>query len=295
MTAFIDRFRRVCGSAALGWLLIANCSVFFLLWIVVMVGNYFGVDGNFTIRWFCVSSSSSLAVSHIWTALTYMMVHYDFLHLLFNILWLFWFGKILVTVCADCRLPVFYLGGGIAGAVLYVAVNALFPGVSSPGGYLCGASASVLSIMAGAAFFAPDMRLYLFIFGEVRLKWVAIGCILLTFAGIGGGNAGGQAAHVGGVVFGILYALVCRVSSSSGESCHEPRAGKGAAVKDVTPPRRRNVMRDGNAVARAVSGKLSDANRLDALLDKIRLSGYSSLTENERKELNALSQRLQND
>lgn len=62
------------------------------------------------------------------------------------------------------------------------------------------ASASVLAVIAASAIRTPDLRLYLFLIGEVKLKWVALGCIVLTFAGVGGGNAGGQAAHVGGVL-----------------------------------------------------------------------------------------------
>lgn len=297
MAAFIDKFRRVCVSPYLTWLLLVNCIIFLVLWIVVMVGNYLGLPGNFTMQWLCISSTPSVIVSHFWTTVTYMVIHYDFLHLLFNMLWLFWFGRIFVYVFDGQHLLAIYVGGGLLGSMLYLLVQQLFPQLSPTGSYLCGASASVLAIIAAAALSMPDLPLRLFLFGKVKLKWVAVGCILLTFAGIGGGNVGGQAAHLGGVSYGLLFALVIRGGHDPVEKI-APAAQKIRRKVTLTVtslPRHTNVVRDGNAVAKAAEGRLSDANRLDSLLDKIRLSGYSSLTDSERKELNALSQRLQNE
>lgn len=293
MTASIDKFKRVCGSAVLAWLLIINSFMFLFLWITVMIGNHFGVPGNFTMQWLCVSSSVPAALSHAWTALSYMVTHYDFLHLLFNMLWLFWFGRVLMTTLSDRHLLWLYIGGGIAGALLYIGVQAVYAGLSPEGTYLCGASASVLAVMSAAAMRTPDLRLYLIIFGEVKLKWIAVGCILLTLAGVGGGNTGAQAAHVGGVLYGVAFVYVLKKGFDPSKEVEGVKVRRKAVLKVMNAPlRRNNVVRDGHAVAKAASGKLSDANRLDALLDKIRLSGYSSLTDTERKELNALSQRL---
>lgn len=289
MTAFIDRFRRICDSRILPVLISVNCIIFIVLWLTVRIGNYGGNAGNFTMQWLCVSSSVQIAVSHPWTILTYMFVHYDFLHLLFNMLWLFWFGRLLMTTLTDRHLLWLYIGGGITGAVFYIVLQVLAPGMSVSGAYLCGASASVLAIMTAAALRTPDMRLYLFLFGEVKMKWVALGCIILTFVGVGGGNTGGQAAHVGGVVYGLLSILALKKGYDITRLSKTPKSKHNYKTDG---PVRTGVVRDGNAVANAVSGKLSDTARLDELLDKIRLSGYSSLTESEKKELNALSQRL---
>ncbi len=294
MGAFIDKFQRVCESRVLAWMIIVNCAVFLILWLTVMIGNSCGIPGNFTMQWFCVSSSVPMALRHAWTALTYMVTQYDFLHLLFNVLWLFWFGRVLMTSLSDRHLLWLYIGGGITGAILYVGVRAAIPELSPEDSYLCGASASVLALIAAAAIRTPDLRLYLLIFGEVKFKWIAVGCILLTFAGIGGGNAGGQAAHVGGLLFGAAFAYALKKGFDPVKKKEEVVAVRRKAILNVSEliKPRTEVVRDGHAVAKAVSGKLADANRLDVLLDKIRLSGYTSLTDTERKELNALSQRL---
>lgn len=293
MGVFIDKFQRVCDSRVLAWMLIVNCAVFLILWVVVIIGNALGVSGNFTMQWLCVSSSVPVALRHAWTGLTYMVTHYDFLHFLFNMLWLFWFGRVLMTSLTDRHLLWLYIGGGLTGALLYVAAQSVFPGLSSEGTYLCGASASVLAVIASAAIRTPDLRLYLLVFGEVKFKWVAIGCVLLTFAGIGGGNAGGQAAHVGGLLFGVAFALALKKGFDPAKKVEEIKVRRREILNVADIMRQKSdVVRDGHAMAKAVSGKLADANRLDALLDKIRLSGYTSLTDTERKELNALSQRL---
>ena len=127
--------------------------------------------------------------------------------------------------------------------------------------------------------------------GSVKLKWITIGCIVLTFLGLGGGNPGSQAAHIGGVVFGFAFPFMIRrkafVKTASKVRVAMPKV-KETAVRTV----RLNVRRDGAAVATAAGQRLSDSRRLDMLLDKIRISGYASLTAGERNELNELSQRI---
>lgn len=279
MAAFIDSFRRACGSATLAALIAVNVFVFVAVWIAVAAGNRMGIPGNFSMQWLCVASAPESSLTRPWTVLTYMVTHYSFLHLLFNMLWLFWFGRILQTVLTGRHLLWLYIGGGLAGALLFIGVQAMASPASSA--YLCGASASVLAVMTAAAIRTPDLRLYLFLFGEVKLKWIAAGCIALTFLGVGGGNPGGQAAHVGGVVFGAIFAFLLKRG-----------VDVSARIRLKVPRPRKPRPRDAEALARAAAGRLSDTSRLDALLDKIRLSGYSSLTQAERRELNALSRKL---
>lgn len=298
--AFID-FQRFCGSRALAWLLTVNVGLFLILWVAILIGDALGMSGNFTMQWMCVPSQPSLILLRPWTMLTYMVTQYDFLHLLFNMLWLFWFGRMLLTTLSDRHLLWLYIGGGLLGAIFYAAANALWP-IAAGSSYLCGSSASVLAVMTASALRTPDLRVSLFLFGEVKLKWVAIACIALTFVGVGGGNAGGQAAHVAGVVFAIAFVMAVRkgfdpASKFQASLSRRSASPSSAAISAHAAPQaasrpRRNVKRDGNAVAKAAAGRLNDAERLDLLLDKIRISGYASLTTTEKKELNALSQRI---
>ena len=232
--------------------------------------------------------------SRCWTLLTYMVTQYDVIHLLFNLLWLFWFGNILPEWVTERRRLILYVGGGLAGAVTYVICNLLFPALAAPGSALCGASAAVLSMMAAAGILGGDRKVYLILIGPVAAKWVCLGCIILAFFGFGGGSAAAQSAHIGGVAFGLVYALILKGAPRRQESWSNTQTYNPYPGREHQPKRRIrvNVRRDGKAVADTMAGRLSDTERLDQLLDKIRLSGYASLTLGERNELNAISRRL---
>lgn len=272
---FIERFRTLCGgSRALAWLLTVTAGSALLLWIVGLAAGLTGHAGDGPGLWLGVPSDITLLPSRPWTLLTYMLVHTNPLHLLFNLLWLYWFGRMLADVASDRQMLWIFVGSGVAGGMLY-SVSSAFGGYT--GAYLAGDSAAVLGVMAATALLMPSRRIGLFLIGEVKLKWVALACILLTLLGSGGGVAP-QAAHIGGALAGGIWALV--------------RKGY------IRPPQtrtRRNRGRKVNAKAtiRAINRSISDSERLDQLLDKIRVSGYESLSAREKAELNHISSRIE--
>lgn len=274
-TVSFEKFSRLCGSRVVAALILLNTAV----WAIVALSGAlpFGMlpDENLFHRLLALPSSWQSALLHPWTLLTYMVTQFSLLHLLFNMLWLFWFGRLALTLLSERQLLWLYIGGGITGGMLYV-LTPIILGIPTQGAYLCGSSAAVLAVMAASAVLTPNMRINLFLIGEVKLKWVAAVCIGLSVFGIGG-SAVSQAAHIGGAVFGLLYPLLLR----KGVKISLPRR------KLRLKPRPRN----GAAVARAASN-VSDEGRLDELLDKIRFSGYSSLSEGEKNELTLLSRRI---
>lgn len=280
---FIKSAKRFCGgSSVLLGLISANIIIFILAGALYLLTGHQGNE-NITLPWLCVSSHLNIVITRPWTLLTYMVTQYDFIHLLFNVLWLFWFGIMIPAWVSERKKLLLYAGGGVTGALFYIAVNGLFPSFASTSGYLCGASAAVLSVMTATAILIPDREINLFLIGPVKFKWVALIFIVLTFIGFNGGTGAAQSAHIGGVIFGAIYGLILR----------NPSYGKESSAKPVIRRVNKNIKRDGNAVAKAASERLSDVGRLDELLDKIRLSGYSSLSTGERNELNLLSQRLE--
>ena len=284
MALFIKRFTRYCGSTRLAWLLVINVGVFLALLVATLIFNLSGARGNHTIGWFCVPADPMKFIMVPWTLVTYMFVQYDFWHLLFNVLWLFWFGRLLLTTLSGRHLVFLYLGGGIAGAILYLVFQAIFPAFPPANSYLCGASAAVLAIIVSVGIRTPDMEILLFLFGNVRVKWIALVCVLLTFLGVGGSTGGAQVAHVGGVIFGVTFAMNLKRGKDISAKFKIP-ALKGIKTpkldKKIVSRRERNV----ENARKAIEGRLSDVTRLDQLLDKIRTSGYDSLTLLEKNEL----------
>lgn len=296
MAAFIDKYVGFCGSKVLAALIAINVAVFLIVWSILLTASFLGVTYNFTMPWLCVPASAAFFL-HPWTAITYMVTHFDILHLLFNMLWLYWFGVMLIPTVGEKNFTILYIAGGLAGAFSYIVAALEWPHLAAPGAYLCGASAAVLAIMVAAALIIPDRKIYFFLFGPFKLKWVTLVCIALTFLGFEGGSTGAHTAHLGGLVAGLAIAEYLRSkkswkqTDSSGEKPAEKKC-----MPSFSPVMRKVTLRvkrrDGEAVAKAVSGRLSDTDRLDQLLDKIRISGYSSLSSGERNELNAISSRL---
>jgi hypothetical protein len=139
--------------------------------------------------------------------------------------------------------------------------------------------------MTAAAFRSPDYRLNLLLIGPVRLRWIAIITIVLAVIGTGGGNAGGEVAHIGGVIAGAWFGLMLR----RGRDVTKIFSRMSERRKAKKEQRRIKV----DKVASAMQSRRDDMSRLDELLDKIKQSGYKSLTHKERAELDALSKRLQ--
>ena len=270
----IEKWKRYCdGSATLAWLTLGIV----LVWILVTVLTLIGRLMHFSIpiaEWATLPSYFPLFLTRPWTLITYMAVHFDVLHMLFNVLWLYWFGKIILITLSDRHLLLSFIGGGVAGGLLFLIAAAMGYG----SGWLCGCSAAVIAVMSVAAIRLPDHSINLFLIGEVKLKWVAVACCLLTFLG-GGGN---QAAHIGGVAWGVAMGLMLRNGI-------DPTKWLPTVHRVGTNPK---YERKPDMMVRVLQQRQDDMDRLDSLLDKIKLSGYESLSRKERKELNELSVRL---
>lgn len=271
----MEKWKRYCGgSTLLAWLTLAEAGIWVVVAVLSILGKFLHFNPGIA-EWLTLSSRFGIFLTRPWTLLTYMMVHFDVLHMIFNVLWLYWFGRYLLIAATDRTLALHFFGGGICGGILFVVSAALGWG----GGWLCGCSAAVIAVMCGAAFRHPDMEIGLFLIGNVKLKWVAIVCCLLTFLG-GGGN---QAAHLGGLLWGIGLSVF---------SSHTPYLkdfGKNRKGGGDQPRQRK---RSADRMVKVLADRRSDMERLDEILDKIKISGYDSLSKKERKELNELSQRL---
>src|SRR5688572_24631619 len=166
------------------------------------IRHYFDVT-----HWLAVPSGLPNLLTRPWTLLTYMFLHEDLLHILFNMLWLFWMGSIFLEYLGAKKLFSTYVLGGLSGALLYIVSYNTFPLFSNLGSIpMLGASASVLAITVGIATLLPDYTIRLLFFGNVPLKYLAAGTLALDLLSISSGsNPGGHIAHLGGALFGFFY------------------------------------------------------------------------------------------
>jgi membrane associated rhomboid family serine protease len=224
-------------------------------------------------EWTDLPGSLNKLPTHFWTIFSYMFTHYELLHLVFNMLFLYSIGRIFTDLLGGARLFGIYLMGGIAGGIVFIlSDNLIFSGNSQ----LEGASAGVMAVVVAAAFYKPDYTLHLLLFGEVKLKWLALISFILTTLLNFSDNFGGKAAHLGGAILGMLYGLQMRKSTNFMEgfmNLFRPAKHK----LRVAHKRSHKVNDDFYNTNRSVLRK-----RVDEILDKISRSGYDSLSKEEK-------------
>ena len=108
MAAFIDNFKRYCGAESLAWLIAVNVGIWAFTGIASLICDATGTSSAWTHSMLALSSEPAVALRHPWTAATYMVTQYSLMHMLFNMLWLFWFGRLFLAFFsseADSREP----------------------------------------------------------------------------------------------------------------------------------------------------------------------------------------------
>lgn len=276
-------------------LIYINVAVFVLATVCEVLLQLFNHSLGGWLSWLELPASFSRFVIQPWTLLTYMFMHAGLLHILFNMLWLYWFGTLFLQFFSAKHLRGVYLLGGICGGLLYMAAYNVFPYFQYmiEGSFLLGASASVLAIVAATAYREPNYPIQLFLFGTIRLKYLALIVIGLDLLFITSSNAGGHISHLGGALAGLWFAA----SLNKGRDItawinHALDALTRLFSPRVRKPRMKihyggNRQKDYDYNAR----KKSQSDEIDRILDKLKKSGYESLTADEKKSLFDASKR----
>ena len=266
-------------------LIYINVGLFILIRLLGVLFLLFNIPGIPFLQYLQMPSSPELLRYRPWTVMTYMFTHFDFLHILFNMLWLYWFGGLFLTFFSERQLGGLYLLGGIAGAVLFMLAYNIFPYFQTvaSSSYLMGASASVMAIVFAVSFYRKDLEINLFLIGRIKLIYLALFTFVIDLLAITSDNAGGHIAHIGGALFGIWFAV---------------RIKEG---KDLTGPMNRLLDRIVNLGKRKPKMKVTykraetdyeynarkhrESADIDAILDKLKRSGYESLSADEKRQL----------
>jgi membrane associated rhomboid family serine protease len=277
-------------------LIFINVAVFILINLIGLFSFLFtgaGTQSLGIINWLAVPADLGKLLYRPWTIVSYAFLHYDFLHILFNMLWLYWFGKIFLEFLSSKQLLSVYLLGGISGAVLYILAYNVFPAfaLALPYSYALGASAAVYAVVVAIAAFVPDYSIILMFIGQVRIKYIAIFVVVLDLLSISGGNAGGHIAHLGGALFGFLFAT--QIKSGSDITAWFSNFTNDIASWFKSKPKMR--VTENKFKSKAASDieynqqKAADQEVIDKILEKISKSGYNSLSKKEKEILFKMS------
>ena len=278
--SFSDDLKNVFARSGNGLMriILINVIVFLLINVVGEVIRFSG-GGQSLVYWLALPGNVVLALTHVWTFITYMFLHEGLMHILFNMLWLYWLGKIFVEYVGSKRLVAVYLLGGLCGGVLFTIVSLIFP-LYFYNTFLLGASAGVMAVVIAIAILLPDYTIQLMFLGGVPLKYLALASFILTSILDISQNTGGKISHIGGALFGVVFMLQYKGGRDITKpvvafldwitSLFSGRSKIKVSYRRTTPDDEYNA-----------SQKAKQA-KVDAILDKISKAGYESLTKEEK-------------
>lgn len=265
-------------------LILINFFVFLAILIGRIITLGIGDTPLYTemLSWIALPSSFWELIKKPWTLLTHMFVHEGIWHLAWNMILLYWIGRIFGDLLGDKKVVPLYIAGGLFGALFFLLTAFLSPSI---GGIAYGASAAVTAFVVASAWVAPDYSIRLLLLGDVKLKYIAMAIVLFNFIDISNGtNVGGNIAHLGGAIFGGVYVYLLQ---------------RGVDILDFSrrrsaPPQRKAPQK--KAPMKVVHSiyqqknqnpvdKVDLQDQVDAILDKINASGYDSLTAEEKEIL----------
>ena len=274
-------------------LIIINAIVFVVLVLLYVILSISGQEAIFAIIYdqFSLPPSFAEFITKPWTLFTTFFTHSlsDIFHIVFNMLFLYWFGRIISDFIGSKKLLSIYILGGIAGGVLYLLMYNFIPFFieRQPSG-LVGASSSIYAIMVASATLLPDYELRLFIFGRIKLVWLVSIYVFVSYLGLIGSNAGGEMAHIGGAILGYFYIKQLQ----KGNDWSKPVIKILYWFRDLFKPKpkikvsyRADKSKKEKNSTNVTSGKKPNQDQIDRILDKISESGYESLSKEEKQLL----------
>lgn len=289
-----------------------------IVWVVVIllglplkaINGGFGAS-NPLVDWLAVPSGGIPLLTRPWTVFTYMFLHEDLFHILFNMLFLYFFGQVLVNFLGNKRVIPIYVLGGLMGFLFYffsanLLETSLFGKIGTP---MLGASAGVMAVVMAAATIAPTHTFHLMFIGPVQIRYIAFFFILLDILAIQNAdpNTGGSLAHLGGVFLGwlfisqlkkgtdwsvgfnvqldkfrnLLLTIQDKFKSKPKPASKKRKKGPRMGYKNEEKVKTRQQTRSSSTVEKDIGHQ----EKIDTILDKIKESGYSSLTKEEKEYL----------
>ncbi|HOU68438.1 MAG: rhomboid family intramembrane serine protease [Paludibacteraceae bacterium] len=272
-------------------LIYINLGLFIIVGLGSAILTLFNVSNVWTTI-LMLPSKFSILITRPWSILTYMFLHLNFIHLLFNILTFYWFGNLFMQYYSQKELVGLYITSGILGGVLYMLAYSIFPYFADKYGDLTGASAAVMGIIVAVAVTAPERPIRLMFIGDVKLKWIAIVGIIISLLNVASENAGGNISHIGGALGGYLFVLASRKGKDITAWVNRPinflaNLFNRSPKMKVTYNNRPMTDQEYNY------NKKQEAENIDKILDKIKKSGYESLSKEEKRQLFSASGKRQ--
>jgi len=224
-----------------------------------------------------------------WGLITSIFSHFEFMHFLFNMLFLFFAGQLYEQLFEGKKLLNIYILGGIAGGILEIVAHELFPALSNSQSIVVGASGSIMAIFIAAAMYRPNTKIMLF--GILPIRIIVLAGIYFIYDLLSLGMPDGTAhfAHIGGGIIGIISVktmnkpnnILIRFTRFTDKIFTIFNRDFFKKKNTLNVERGGRPLTDEEFIAR----KKENQAKTDAILDKISKSGYEALSSKEKEFL----------
>lgn len=307
MSSFVDELKREFSKTdnALIKIILINLFVFLFLLVAKVILTLSGAASVYHtfLQYIILPADLSSFAYKPWTLVSHFFAHEELFHILFNMLFFYWFGRLIDEYLGTRRLVALYVLGGLIGGITYIAIYNLVPYFQDvlPTSRLLGASGAAFAVAVGAATLLPNYTFHLIFLGPIRIKYIALFYIILSFAQSIGPNAGGNLAHLGGALFGYFFIVLLKKGSDIGKPVYFIMDTWEGLFKKRPPLRvthRSKSVYQGSVSSSytqttktsRVYNEVPDQDEIDSILDKISKSGYESLSREEKQKLFRASQ-----
>ena len=255
-----------------------------LLLVLSFLFQYHDIDSLIQ-NYLYLPASNILFISRPWTIISYMFIHTDFFHLLFNMIWLYFGSKLFLQYFNGRQFLSVYILGGISGGLFYMLSYNILPAFATKihNSVLIGASASVLAVFIAVSSYSPNYKVLLPLIGNIQLKYIALSLIVLDLVNIEVSNAGGHISHLGGAIFGFLYVGLLKKGVDISVNFYKFIGYFSFSKKNKAKKRYKRNQRFNDDFF--LSKKAEKQKKINLILEKISKSGYESLSRDEKEIL----------
>ncbi len=257
----------ISGLNILEKIIFLNIAIYLAPFLINTILFLFNIKNIDLIKWFTIDADFGQLIFKPWSIITYGFLHGSFSHIFWNMIILYYFGKILNNLFGDKLLKKLYLSGIVVGGLTYVISYNVFPVFRGVESVMIGASAGVMSVLFYLASYSPQMGIRIFFF-DIKIIYIALFLFFYDIIQIPLNNSGGHIAHIGGAIWGYYYCI----SNNKGEDFTQSIFN----IFKTTKKKNTKASQNNNNF---------DQKKIDSILDKISDSGYDSLTKKEKEYL----------
>ncbi|WP_340073919.1 rhomboid family intramembrane serine protease [Leptobacterium sp. I13] len=282
------------SMSVVGKMIVINTVIFILN---ILLPFLFSLPQDFFLKWFELPKQFSEFITRPWSIITYAFFHADGIgqgrlyiwHILWNMVLLYFSGRIFLNLFRGRRFLNVYFLGAIMGGVFFVLSYNMFPAFFQVNTSLIGASAAVMAILIFVCTYIPNQETRILFF-NVKLWYIGGFFVILDLVQIPFGNAGGHLAHLGGATLGFVYAKKLYEGKDIGEWFEKIMSRMVSFFKPKKKSPLKTVYKKEKVTATTASYSASytkneHQQKIDDILDKISKSGYESLSKEEKDYL----------